>query len=313
MQKGAKKKYFFYAVLIVLILLIKGAVYADISVEDLKKEYANEYSKFIEIDGLQVHYRDEGKGFPIVLLHGTASSLHTWDDWAKELTKNYRVIRMDLPAFGITGPNKNADYSITAYTTFLHQFLMKINVDRFYLAGNSLGGNIAWNYAAEHPEKIKKLILVDASGLPTNKPQPAIFKLAKTPILSSLFLYVTPKFFIKKNMKEVYGDENKITNALITRYHKMALRVGNRQAFIDRAKTDFKLGAKVNLDKFKSIKTPTLLIWGAKDSWIPLNNGKRMNLLLVNSKLVVLENAGHVPMEENPAESLGILKSFLNE
>lgn len=313
MQKGAKKKYFFYAVLIVLILLIKGAVYADISVEDLKKEYANEYSKFIEIDGLQVHYRDEGKGFPIVLLHGTASSLHTWDDWAKELTKNYRVIRMDLPAFGITGPNKNADYSITAYTTFLHQFLMKINVDRFYLAGNSLGGNIAWNYAAEHPEKIKKLILVDASGLPTNKPQPAIFKLAKTPILSSLFLYVTPKFFIKKNMKEVYGDENKITNALITRYHKMALRVGNRQAFIDRAKTDFKLGAKVNLDKFKSIKTPTLLIWGAKDSWIPLNNGKRMDLLLVNSKLVVLENAGHVPMEENPAESLGILKSFLNE
>lgn len=313
MQKGAKKKYFFYAVLIGLILLIKGAVYADIPVEDLKKEYANEYSKFIEINGLQVHYRDEGKGFPIVLLHGTASSLHTWDDWAKELTKNYRVIRMDLPAFGITGPNKNADYSIKAYTTFLHQFLMKINVDRFYLAGNSLGGNIAWNYAAEHPEKIKKLILVDASGLPTNKPQPAIFKLAKTPILSSLFLYVTPKFFIKKNMKEVYGDENKITDALITRYHKMALRVGNRQAFIDRAKTDFKLGAKVNLDKFKSIKTPTLLIWGAKDSWIPLNNGKRMDLLLVNSKLVVLENAGHVPMEENPAESLGILKSFLNE
>ena len=213
MKKGATIKYFFYAGLIVIILLLKGAVYADISVEDLKKEYANEYSKFIEINELQVHYRDEGKGFPIVLLHGTASSLHTWDDWTKELAKNYRVIRMDLPAFGITGPNKNADYSIKAYTTFLHQFLMKINVDRFYLAGNSLGGNIAWNYTAEHPEKIKKLILVDASGLPTNKPQPAIFKMAKTPILSALFLYITPKFFIKKNMKEVYGDENKITGS----------------------------------------------------------------------------------------------------
>jgi pimeloyl-ACP methyl ester carboxylesterase len=312
-KKGARIKYFFYAVLIAIILLITGAVYADISVEDLKKEYANKHSKFIEINGLQVHYRDEGKGFPIVLLHGTASSLHTWDDWTKVLTKNYRVIRMDLPAFGITGPNKNADYSIKAYTTFLHQFLMKINVDRFYLAGNSLGGNIAWNYTAEHPEKIRKLILVDASGLPTNKPQPAIFKMAKTPILSSLFLYVTPKFFVKKNMKEVYGDENKITDSLITRYHKMALRVGNRQAFIDRANIDFKLDAKENLYKLKSIKTPTLLIWGAKDSWIPLSNGKRMDLLLVNSKLVVIENAGHVPMEENPKESLGILKSFLIE
>jgi pimeloyl-ACP methyl ester carboxylesterase len=313
MKKIAKRKYFFYVILIVIMLLIKGAVYADISADDLKKEYANEHSKFIEIDEMQVHYRDEGKGVPIVLVHGTASSLHTWDAWTKELTKNYRVIRMDLPAFGITGPNKNADYSIKAYTAFLDQFLTKINVDSFYLVGNSLGGNIAWNYTAEHPKKIEKLILVDASGLPTNKPQPAIFKMAKTPVLSSLFLYVTPKFFIRKNMKEVYGDKSKLTDSLVTRYHKMALRVGNRQAFIDRAKIDFKLGAKVNVDKLKSIQTPTLLIWGAKDTWIPLDNGKRMDRILPNSKLVVLENSGHVPMEENPTESVEILKAFLND
>tara|TARA_B110000240_G_scaffold197133_1_gene251349 strand:+ start:5010 stop:5951 length:942 start_codon:yes stop_codon:yes gene_type:complete len=313
MKKIAKRKYFFYVILIVIILLIKGAVFADISADDLKKEYANEHSKFIEIDEMQVHYRDEGKGVPIVLVHGTASSLHTWDAWTKELTKNYRVIRMDLPAFGITGPNKNADYSIKAYTAFLDQFLTKINVDSFYLVGNSLGGNIAWNYTAENPQKIEKLILVDASGLPTNKPQPAIFKMAKTPVLSSLFLYVTPKFFIRKNMKEVYGDKSKLTDSLVTRYHKMALRVGNRQAFIDRAKIDFKLGAKVNVDKLKSIQTLTLLIWGAKDTWIPLDNGKRMDRILPNSKLVVLENSGHVPMEENPIESLKILKAFLND
>ena len=313
MKKIAKRKYFFYVILIVIILLIKGAVFADISADDLKKEYANEHSKFIEFDEMQVHYRDEGKGVPIVLVHGTASSLHTWDAWTKELTKNYRVIRMDLPAFGITGPNKNADYSIKAYTAFLDQFLTKINVDSFYLVGNSLGGNIAWNYTAENPQKIEKLILVDASGLPTNKPQPAIFKMAKTPVLSSLFLYVTPKFFIRKNMKEVYGDKSKLTDSLVTRYHKMALRVGNRQAFIDRAKIDFKLGAKVNVDKLKSIQTLTLLIWGAKDTWIPLDNGKRMDRILPNSKLVVLENSGHVPMEENPIESLKILKAFLND
>ena len=296
-----------------LILLIKGAVYKDISVEDLKKEYTNEHSKFIEIDGMQVHYKDEGKGFPIVLIHGTASSLHTWDAWTNNLIKTNRVIRMDLPAFGLTGPNATADYSIKSYTNFLHQFLEKIKVDKFHLAGNSLGGNIAWNYAAEHPQKVKKLILVDASGLPTNKPQPAIFKMAKTPVLSSLFLYVTPKFFIKKNMEEVYADNSKISDALITRYHKMALRVGNRQAFIDRAKIDFKMGSKANLEKLKSIKNPTLLIWGAKDTWIPLDNGKRMDSVLPNSKLVVLENSGHVPMEESPAESLSILNAFLSD
>jgi pimeloyl-ACP methyl ester carboxylesterase len=312
MKKSFKKRYFFYIILVVLILLVKGVVYSDISAEELKKEYANKHSKFIEINGMQVHYRDEGQGFPIVLIHGTASSLHTWNDWATALKKDYRIIRMDLPAFGLTGPNKNADYSIKSYTHFLHQFLMNIYVDKFHLAGNSLGGNIAWNYAAAYPEEIEKLILVDASGLPTNKPPPAIFKMAKMPVLSSLFLYVTPKFFVKKNMEEVYVDDSKLTDDLVTRYHKMALRTGNRQAFIDRAKIDFSLGLKENLEKLKSIKTPTLLIWGAQDSWIPLDNGKRMDHLLPNSKLVVLENSGHLPMEENPAESLAFLNAFLN-
>ena len=299
--------------MILLFFLVKGTVYSDISENDLKIAYANDASKFIEIDGMQVHYRDEGKGFPIVLLHGTASSLHTWDDWSKELLKTNRVIRMDLPAFGLTGPNKTADYSIKAYTSFLNDLLTKLHVEKFYLAGNSLGGNIAWNYAAEHPDKVEKLVLLDASGLPTNKSQPAIFKMAKTPFLNSLFLYVTPKFFIKKNMEEVYADGSKITDELVTRYHKMALRVGNRQAFIDRAKTDFKLGSKANYNKLKRINTSTLLIWGAQDNWIPLDNGKRMDSILPNSKLVVLENSGHVPMEENPQESFAFLNEFLKK
>lgn len=313
MQKIFHKKRFFIGISILLLVLIYSISYADISVEELKKEYANEQSEFVEVNGMQVHYRDEGTGFPIVLMHGTAASLHTYDAWTKQLSKDYRVIRLDLPAFGLTGPNKNADYSIESYTKFLSQFLEKIKVAKFYLAGNSLGGNIAWNYAAEYPEKVRKLILIDASGLPTFTPQPSIFKMAKTPILNSLFLYVTPKFIIRKNIEQVYADKLKVTDALVTRYHKMSLRTGNRKAFIDRAKTDFNLAEKVNLVKLKSVKTTTLLIWGAKDTWIPLGNGKRMDSMLPNSKLVILENSGHVPMEENPKESLEFLKSFLNE
>lgn len=306
-----KSKYFVYLFIILLTFVVGNSFYSDISVEDLKNEFTNEHSQFIEIDEVNVHYRDEGKGFPIILIHGTAASLHTWDAWTDELIKTNRVIRMDLPAFGITGPNKNADYSIEAYTTFLHSFLEKLKLEKFHLAGNSLGGNIAWNYTADYPSKVEKLILVDASGLPTNKSQPAIFKMAKTPILNSLFLYITPRFLIKKNIEEVYEDDSKITDELINRYHKMALRVGNRKAFIDRAKTDFKLDTQVNLEKLKSIQTPTLLIWGAKDLWIPLANGIRMNEILVNSKLEVLENSGHVPMEENPIESLKLMNDFL--
>ncbi|MFC4268440.1 alpha/beta fold hydrolase [Polaribacter marinivivus] len=310
MKKFSIKQLLLY--LTYLLFILYGPIYRDISVDELKVDYSNKYSKFINVDNLQVHYRIEGEGTPIVLIHGTASSLHTWDAWTAELKKTNKVIRMDLPAFGLTGPNATADYSIKSYTNFLNKFLTKIEIDTFYLAGNSLGGNIAWNFTAEHPNKVKKLILVDASGLRTNKPQPAVFKLAKTPLLSDLFLYITPKFFIKKNMREVYADDTKITDELITRYHKMALRDGNRQAFIDRARMDFKLGSKANLEKLKSIKTLTLLLWGAKDNWIPLDNGKRMDSVMQNSKLVVIENSGHVPMEENPKESLVILKSFLS-
>ena len=311
MKKKSKIKYFVYLFVISLIFVIRGGVYADISVEDLKNDYANEQSQFIEVNEMQVHYRDEGDGFPIVLVHGTAASLHTWDAWTHELKKTNRVIRIDLPAFGITGPNKNADYSLEAYTTFLHSFLEKLQLKKFHIAGNSLGGNIAWNYTADYPENVEKLILVDASGLPTNKQPPAIFKMAKTPLLKTLFLYVTPKILIKKYIEEVYADDSKITDALVDRYHKMVLRVGNRKAFIDRAKTDFGLDSIVNINKLKSIQTPTLLIWGAQDFWIPLGNGIRMDRILVNSKLEVLENSGHVPMEENPNESLEILKNFL--
>lgn len=300
-----------FLVFTVLAIATYNGLYLDIPVADLKKAYANSHSKFIDIDGLQVHYRDEGKGFPIVLVHGTASSLHTWDAWTEKLKENYRVIRMDLPAFGLTGPNATGDYSIKSYTRFLNSFLNEIKIDSFHLAGNSLGGNIAWNFAADYPQKVGKLLLVDPSGLPTNKPQPMVFKMAKTPAIRSLFLFITPEFFIRKNLEEVYADDSRITDALVARYHKMALREGNRQAFIDRANMDFKLGDKANLDKLKSVTTPTLLLWGKQDQWIPVANGVRMNELMPNATLHILENSGHVPMEENPQESLAITLDFL--
>ena len=313
MRKNNKRKYALYGFVFFLVLAIKSVVYSDIPVEILKEKYANEFSKFVEIDGMQVHYRVEGKGMPIVLIHGTGASLHTWDDWTLKLKENYQVIRMDLPAFGLTGPNKSGDYSIKQYTQFLEEFVVKMKLDSMFLAGNSLGGNIAWNYASKNPEKVQKLILVDASGLPTNKPQPWIFKMAKTPVLSKLFLYITPRSIIEDNLKQVYEDDTKISDALITRFHDMALREGNRKAFVDRAKIDFKISEASKEEQLQNIQTPTLLIWGAKDTWIPLDNGKRMDALLPNSKLVVLQNSGHVPMEENPKESFKVLNDFLHQ
>ena len=147
--------------LVLALISFLALVRFDIPVEELKKTYADGTSRFVPVGGMDVHYRDEGRGFPLVLIHGTAASLHTWDGWATALSGDFRVIRMDLPAFGLTGPAPDRDYRIGAYVRFIDDFLDTIGVTRCHLAGNSLGGLIAWNYALAHPAKVDRMILVD--------------------------------------------------------------------------------------------------------------------------------------------------------
>ena len=157
--------------------------YSDLEVEILKKEFTYPDSKFINISGMDVHYRIIGQGKPLVLLHGTGASLHTWEEWGKILSNDFKVITLDLPAFGLTGPHFNNDYSIKAYSSFLDDFSNQIGLDSFALAGNSLGGRIAWAFALDQPEKVKQLILLDAAGFPNiEKSPPLAFQLAKNSV-----------------------------------------------------------------------------------------------------------------------------------
>ena len=151
MKKFLKIVAFSVIALLVLVLGYAALNYhADIAVDDLKAKYTNTESEFMDLDGMKVHYRDEGNpsdSIPLVLIHGTSSSLHTWDAWVQDLLPSHRIIRLDMPAFGLTGPNPQQDYSLDYYAHFLHEFLGKLSVKHIYLAGNSLGGSIAWHYA----------------------------------------------------------------------------------------------------------------------------------------------------------------------
>ena len=292
-----------------ILILILAARTSSIPVETLKEQYTDDASQFVSIDGLEVHYKDEGSGLPIVLLHGTSASLHTWDAWTEELIKEYRVIRMDLPAFGITGPNATNQYDLETYTIFLEKFLSQLEIDSFILAGNSLGGAIGWYYASNHQEQISQLILLDPAGFPIEKERPLIFRLAEIPVLNQLLKHITPRPFIKDNLEQVYFDDSKISDALIDRYHQMILREGSRSAFIERVK----LERQDDTDRLEAIKTPTLIIWGADDLWIPLENGAKFKAKLSNSKLVVMKETGHVPMEERPQESVALAIEFMKQ
>ncbi|MDG2396447.1 MAG: alpha/beta hydrolase [Flavobacteriaceae bacterium] len=281
----------------------------DLPIDELKEKYSNNYSKFMFIDGINVHYRDEGEGFPILLIHGTGSSLHTWDEWTKKLKNKNRVIRSDLPGYGLTGFDSKKNYSLDYYKLFIEKFIDHLNLEKLYLAGNSLGGSISWYYSSFNQNKVEKLILVSPGGFPQDKGLPFVFKIARTPIINQILKFFTPRRFIEMNLKEVYHDDKKISEPLIDRYYELILREGNREAFINRAfieRQDF-------TNRLKLINCSTLIIWGKQDNWIPYTDALKFEKKIPDNKLIIMDKTGHVPMEERPLVSIKYVMNFINE
>jgi pimeloyl-ACP methyl ester carboxylesterase len=311
-------KYLFIFILTIIVGL--SALYwkSDIPLETLKEKYANSDSKFIEVDGMSERYRVEGlaqDSIPLVLLPGTGASLHTWDGWVNALKTERKIIRLDLPAYGLTGPNPTSDYSQEFYASFINDFLTKLGVKKCIIAGNSLGGSIGWNFAVKYPEKVSKMILVDAGGYPMkSKSVPIAFQVAGLPVIKNLFKYVTPRSIVQKSIENVYADKSKVTEVLVDRYFELSLRNGNRQAFIDRM-SEFRNKGIVNVKtaKIKDLSVPTLIIWGEKDLLIPLEVGEKFHADLPNDTLVVFKNLGHTPMEEDAAKTVAVVKEFLKK
>jgi pimeloyl-ACP methyl ester carboxylesterase len=306
---------------IVGVLLVACCVFAvagilatwapDRPVSALAARWAQPPSQFIEVDGMQVHVRDEGPRddpMPIVLLHGTSASLHTWDGWVQSLSGQRRVIRFDLPAFGLTGPNPHNDYSIAAYIHLVVGLVDKLGVKQFVLAGNSLGGQIAWGTALALPQRVSKLVLVDAAGYPFEPTSvPIGFRIARMPGLRVLVERVLPRGVVDSSVRNVYGDPAKVTPELVDRYYELSLRAGNRKALA------YRMDQRLSGDEagIKNLKMPTLILWGAKDRLIPLDSAKRFAADIAASKLVVFDGLGHVPHEEDAPATVAAVKAFL--
>lgn len=304
-------------VLVLLLLFTLSMIffgYTDKPLAELNEKYATAPSAFLTLDGMEVHYRDEGNktdSLPLVLIHGTGSSLHTFDAWTVELKKEKRVIRMDLPAFGLTGPFPDRVYSIDHYVAFVNQFLKDLGIQQCIIGGNSLGGEIAWNFTVQHPEKVQKLILIDAAGYPLQSQSvPIGFKIARTPVFNKMMTFITPKWMVASSLKNVYADPSKVNDALVNRFFDLTLRAGNRQALVDRMNLAPDTG---KLALIKNIQQPTLILWGEQDRLIPVQNAFRFQNDLPNDTLVLIKNSGHVPMEESPQETLIPLLNFLKK
>ena len=289
----------------------------DRPVQTLVARWAPPPSDFIELRGQLVHLRDEGPrgdAEPLVLLHGTAASLHTWEGWVHELKSRRRVISLDLPGFGLTGPFTGPyaadDYRGDTYARFVLDLLDALKLPRVALGGNSLGGEIAWRVATLAPQRVSRLILVDPSGLPfTPQALPLGFVAARLPGLSWLSRYLLPRELVAQSVASVYADPARVTSALVDRYFELTLREGNRRALGQRLR---QLGDGSDAPpRLAAIRQPTLILWGEGDRLIPPSTGREFAQRIAGSTLVLLPGLGHVPQEEDPARSVRPVKAFL--
>lgn len=276
--------------------------------KELLLKYTNKHSRFAPINGILVHYRDEGDGFPILLLHGSFSSLHTFEGWTKYLKKDFRVLRMDLIGFGLTGPCHENTYTIQNHLRYICKFLDMMDIKKCHIAGNSLGGWLAWEFALKYPRRVEKIILLDAAGFIDPQHIPLPFKMARNPLFGRVVKYAIQRNILEGFVKQVYGDKRKATTQVIDRYYDLFSSQGNPEAFIHFVNSKL----KDHTHYLKKIQHPTLIIWGSKDTWLPIEHGYRFKKRMPNAKMIIYKGVGHIPMEEVPRLTAKDAKDFLH-
>ncbi|MFM8766803.1 MAG: alpha/beta fold hydrolase, partial [Rubrivivax sp.] len=269
----------------------------DRPVETLVARWAPPPSDFVEVRGMVVHVRDEGPRqdpLPLVLVHGTSASLHTWEGWVQAIKAQRRVITFDLPAFGLTGPFGGqytpGDYRSDTYVRFVLDLMDTLKVQRFVIGGNSLGGEVAWRTALAAPDRVERLVLVDALG-PAFTPQsvPIGFVIARLPVVNRIAEHLLPRSFIHSSLVSVYGDPTRITSALVDRYFELTLREGNRRALGERL-AGWRPGE--GQEKIASLRLPTLILRGGRDRLIPPEVAQIFKRDIAGSELVMFDDLG---------------------
>ena len=304
-------------VLLLVVALLLG-VYLLLRTPDsdpaaMRAKYGGAPSQFVDLTGgLKVHLRDEGpRDAPvIVLLHGSNDDLHTWDPWAAQLSKTYRVIRFDQIGHGLTGPEPHGDYSPRAFVETIDQVTTRLGVTRFALAGNSMGGANALHYALAHGDKLTALVLLDADGGPRLSKEPGNigFKIARMPVVNQLMLTVTPRSLIEKSLHQSVWNQAVVTPATVDRFWELLRYPGNRQATLTRFGQGWVTFDKAQLS---ALKMPVLIMWGAHDSLIAPATAKWFGQAIPGSSVIVYPDSGHLPQQEVAQRSAGDLTGWL--
>lgn len=302
------------AIALTVFLLLAAGAWAlwtpDQELADLQARYQTAADETLTLLGNQVRVRDTGpKDAPaVLLLHGFGASLETWEPWALELSRTLRVIRIDLPGSGLSGPDAQGDYSDARTMALLLALLNERHLDRVSVVGHSIGGRVAWTFAATHPTRVTKLVLVAPDGFAS--PGFVYGQPAEVPASLALMRYTLPRWMLRMSLEPAYADPAALTDAMVTRYYELMLAPQSRNAMLDRLRQTVLVDP---VPLLSSIQAPTLLLWGEQDAMIPFANAADYERALPHHTLVSFDQVGHLPHEEASARSLVAVQQFLME
>jgi len=302
-------KVFLPLLVVVLFGLVWWLYTPDRSAAWLAARYVKPDDHFIDVLGARLRVRISGPADAqaVILLHGFGSSLETWEPWAAVLDRQYRVIRFDLPGFGLTGPDPSGNYTDRRAVLILAALMDQLGIQKADLIGNSLGGKIAWNFAAAYPERVNRLVLISPDGFASPGFEYGVKP--KLPTIMRLLPYTLPRFMLRMNVAIAYANPKKLSDATLTRYQDMMLAPGDRRAILERTQQVFLEPPEPRLAK---ISAPTLILWGEEDRMIPFSNSADYMRDIPHAQRVALPGLGHVPFEEDPAASLPPVMAFLS-
>lgn len=314
--------------LIGLAALIGGGAYLalkrpDIPYETLAAHYESAASRYIDLPGgVHMHYRDEGAADAptILLIHGFSASLQTWEPWVQRLAtgddriNDYRVVSLDLPGHGLTRAPAGYQASIEGYRDLVAAFVEARGLEHFALAGNSMGGHVAWEYALAHPDQVTALILVDSAGWPEPRTDadggPIIFKLLRNPMIGPVIRDLDNTRLIRQGLESAFVDTSLVNDAMVARYADLSRAPGHRDILLQ-----LTLGNRprpyATPERLAALAMPVLIMHGAQDRLIPVENAHRFKDAIPNAQIIVYDNVGHAPQEEHPDESAMAVHEFL--
>ncbi len=269
----------------------------------------------LQIKGHTIFYAVRGEGFPILLLHGYGAGMWVWEKQIDLLSQFYRVYALDLIGHGFSDRPK-ISYTPNTYLHFLKDFMDGVGIKKAILIGNSMGGGLAWAMAGLFPERVEKLILINAVPPDVleqvkNESFRALVAIKEIPLLPYLVFASRNRNSIRWILFECVSNIQLITPEVVERQYKLSKIKGSTWVLYSTFK-NAKYGVKLK-DCLRRISQPTLLIWGDSDQVLPLSIGKELHRIISHSRLLVIKKGAHIPMWENSEEVNQAILDFLKK